>query len=95
MLAEEQHAAANAAGGGEPGFAATGRAYVRFAIAHPGVFRLIFSSAFQPLRGTIAGEPAFWSVRAGTPAGGLQTKYARSRVTLGMARSTTWPWTRA
>lgn len=45
MLAEEQHAAANAAGGGEAGFAATGRAYVRFAIAHPGVFRLIFTHA--------------------------------------------------
>ena len=42
--------------------------------ANAGVLRLIFSSAFQPLRGTIAGEPAFWSVRAGTPAGGLQTK---------------------
>jgi len=45
MLAEEQYAAADAAGGGEAGFAATGRAYVRFAIAHPGVFRLIFTHA--------------------------------------------------
>jgi AcrR family transcriptional regulator len=45
MLAEEQYAAADAAGGGDAGFAATGRAYVRFAIAHPGVFRLIFTHA--------------------------------------------------
>ena len=44
--------------------------------------RRIFSSAFQPLRGTIPGAPAFCSVRDGTPSAGLQTKCARSRETV-------------
>jgi len=44
QLAAAQHAAADAAGGGEEGFAATGRAYVRFALANPALFRLIFTS---------------------------------------------------
>jgi len=43
-LAATQHEAADAAGGGEAGFAATGRAYVRFALANPALFRLIFTS---------------------------------------------------
>ena len=43
-LAAAQHAASRAAGGGMDGFAATGRAYVRFALANPALFRLIFSS---------------------------------------------------
>lgn len=45
MLGTQQQAAAEAAGGGKAGFSATGRAYVRFAIAHPGLFRLIFTHA--------------------------------------------------
>lgn len=45
MLFEEQKAALDAAGGGSKGFTATGHAYVRFAIAHPGLFRLIFTHA--------------------------------------------------
>ncbi|MFW7267098.1 TetR/AcrR family transcriptional regulator [Gluconacetobacter sp. Hr-1-5] len=36
--------AAQAAGDGCSGFAATGRAYVRFALANPALFRLIFAS---------------------------------------------------
>ncbi|MFT8421737.1 MAG: TetR/AcrR family transcriptional regulator [Gluconacetobacter sp.] len=36
--------AQHAAGGGCTGFAATGRAYVRFALANPALFRLIFAS---------------------------------------------------
>jgi AcrR family transcriptional regulator len=44
-LAADQHAAAEAAGGGADGFAATGRAYVRFAIGNPSLFRMIFASA--------------------------------------------------
>lgn len=44
QLGAAQRAAAEAAGGGEAGFAATGRAYVRFALAHPALFRLIFAS---------------------------------------------------
>ena len=43
-LAAAQHAAFDAAGGGAPGFAATGRAYVRFALENPALFRLVFSS---------------------------------------------------
>jgi AcrR family transcriptional regulator len=45
MLFAEQQAASDAAGGSGPGFSATGRAYVRFAIANPGLFRLIFAHA--------------------------------------------------
>lgn len=44
-LAAAQRAAYTAAGGGEAGFAATGRAYVRFALANPGLFRLVFANA--------------------------------------------------
>lgn len=44
QLGASQHAAAAAAGGGKAGFAATGRAYVRFALAHPALYRLIFTS---------------------------------------------------
>jgi AcrR family transcriptional regulator len=39
-----QREAADAVGGGEAGFSATGRAYVRFALANPALFRLIFAS---------------------------------------------------
>jgi len=51
-LAAAQIAASDAAGGGAAGFDATGRAYVRFALANPGLFRLIFSSA--------KGDPMDW-----------------------------------
>ncbi|MHB8284393.1 MAG: TetR/AcrR family transcriptional regulator [Caulobacteraceae bacterium] len=47
-LATDQRAAFEAAGGGGSGFAATGRAYVRFALANPALFRLIFSSPAPP-----------------------------------------------
>lgn len=43
-LGAAQRAAAEAAGGGGAGFAATGRAYVRFALANPALFRLIFAT---------------------------------------------------
>ena len=43
-LAQTQRSAAEAVGGGVAGFKATGRAYVRFAVANPALFRLIFSS---------------------------------------------------
>lgn len=43
-LAEAQRLAAVAAGGGEAGFGATGRAYVSFALDHPALFRLLFSA---------------------------------------------------
>jgi AcrR family transcriptional regulator len=43
-LAAVQHQAAQAAGGGEKGFIATGVAYVRFALANPALFRLTFGA---------------------------------------------------
>ncbi len=42
-LAAAQRAAAEAAGGGVAGFGASGEAYVRFALANPGLFRLMMS----------------------------------------------------
>lgn len=47
-LAEAQCAAALAAGGGEAGFGATGRAYVSFALDNPALFRLLFSAMVPP-----------------------------------------------
>lgn len=44
MLGKAQHVAFDAAGGGVAGFSATGAAYVRFAIGHTALFRLIFAS---------------------------------------------------
>lgn len=43
-LANAQRAAAKQAGGGQAGFAATGVAYVRFALANPALFRMIFGA---------------------------------------------------
>ncbi len=44
-LGEAQAAAYQASGGGADGFTASGRAYVRFALKHPVLFRLILSFA--------------------------------------------------
>ncbi|GAA0309708.1 TetR/AcrR family transcriptional regulator [Sphingomonas oligophenolica] len=44
-LAAAQRAASEAAGGGVAGFSATGAAYVRFALANPALFRLIFANS--------------------------------------------------
>ena len=48
QLAQSQREAAAAAGGGVAGFDATGRAYVRFALSNPALFRLVFSNPAQP-----------------------------------------------
>ena len=53
-LAAAQRSAFEIAGGGASGFSATGRAYVRFALENPGLFRLIFSSAAKL-------DPSNWS----------------------------------
>jgi AcrR family transcriptional regulator len=45
LLGIAQREASQAAGGGVDGFAATGRAYVRFALANPALFRLTFTHA--------------------------------------------------
>lgn len=47
-LGAAQCAASQQAGGGAAGFAATGRAYVRFALANPALFRLTFSHGDHP-----------------------------------------------
>jgi len=44
-LGSAQREASEAAGGGAAGFNATGIAYVRFALANPGLFRLVFSKS--------------------------------------------------
>jgi AcrR family transcriptional regulator len=43
MVAADQRAASEAAGGGLAGFGATGAAYVRFALRNPALFRLVFA----------------------------------------------------
>ncbi len=44
MLGAAQRAASDAAADAAAGFAATGRAYVRFALANPALFRLVFTT---------------------------------------------------
>ncbi len=68
MLYQEQHAASEAAGGGTAGFAATGRAYVRFAIGHPGLFRLIFTHAEYAGGEALDNNPAGQLLRANSEA---------------------------
>lgn len=54
-LGEAQQRAANSTGNAAEAFAANGKAYVRFALAHPGLFRLVFSHC-APLGETIFGQ---------------------------------------
>lgn len=54
-LAKAQQAAFDQAGGGTLGFVATGRAYVRFALDNPALFRLIFSN--PPAQDLMTDEP--------------------------------------
>jgi AcrR family transcriptional regulator len=58
MLGEAQRAAYDAVGGGSAGFAETGRAYVRFALAHPALFRLAFAHGKAPARDHHCPDPA-------------------------------------
>lgn len=70
-LAAAQRAASDEAGGGMAGFAATGRAYVRFALDNPALFRLIFASpVLHPARGekAMAGSDAFSFLQANAAA---------------------------
>ena len=61
MLGKAQRAAYDAAGGGARGFTETGRAYVRFALAHPALFRLVFAH----------GDPAHLPAEKNDPASQL------------------------
>lgn len=61
LLASQQQAAA-AKASGSSAFAQTGRAYVRFALAHPNLFRLIFIHTPGRMRADVEspeGSPAF------------------------------------
>jgi len=57
-LGEAQLAASQAAGGGVAGFTATGRAYVLFALANPGLFRLAYAHAASMHEGLHEGDLA-------------------------------------
>ena len=64
LLAEQQRKAAARSGGNEA-FAQTGRAYVRFALNHPNLFRLIFIHSpghMRPDTNSPEGSPA-WLLR--------------------------------
>jgi AcrR family transcriptional regulator len=60
MLGEAQQRAAQAASGDRRSFGETGRAYARFALAHPALFRLMFThlhaAGGQPDASTLAGR---------------------------------------
>lgn len=58
ILGASQRAAYDAAGGGAEGFAETGRAYVRFALAHPALFRLIFAHGDPSMLPSAEPDPA-------------------------------------
>lgn len=67
LLGTEQAAAAKDAGGGSAGFVETGRAYVRFALAHPALFRLMFTQG-QPIDHEETIDPARALLTANTRA---------------------------
>ncbi len=58
MLGHAQREAYDAAGGGMDGFVETGRAYVRFALAHPALFRLVFAHGDPAHLPTDKADPA-------------------------------------
>jgi|TARA_Y100001933_G_C18947165_1_gene542112 AcrR family transcriptional regulator len=58
LLGKEQAAAAERAGGGSQGFTETGRTYVRFALAHPALFRLMFTQG-HPVDGSATPDEAY------------------------------------
>lgn len=67
LLGRRQAEAAARVGGGDRGFAETGRAYVRFALAHPALFRLMFTQG-QPLDQIHPADPARDLLTANTQA---------------------------
>ena len=56
-LGAAQAEASEKAGGGAAGFAESGRAYVRFALAHPALFRLMFTQG-DPVPHDTGADPA-------------------------------------
>ncbi|MEX0342020.1 MAG: WHG domain-containing protein [Erythrobacter sp.] len=67
LLGHEQAAAARKVGGGAAGFAETGRTYVRFALAHPALFRLMFTQG-RPADGSKKPDEARALLTANTQA---------------------------
>ncbi|MBX7502617.1 WHG domain-containing protein [Qipengyuania sp. YG27] len=67
LLGQEQAEAAAKVGGGSAGFAETGRAYVRFALAHPALFRLMFTQG-EPIEHAGHADPARELLTANTRA---------------------------
>jgi len=59
MLGTAQRTAYESAGGGAAGFTETGRAYVRFALAHPALFRLVFAHGEPPGLAAKKTDPAW------------------------------------
>jgi AcrR family transcriptional regulator len=58
MLGAAQRKAYDASGGGQRGFIETGRAYVRFALAHPALFRLTFAHCDPAMLPSDKDDPA-------------------------------------
>lgn len=83
-LAAAQHAASDEVGGGVAGFAATGRAYVRFALANPALFRLIFTSSAEV---STSGEPEAMRFLRANSAAALPTSADVDAVQVGAVRS--------
>ena len=67
LLGRDQLYAAERVGGGSAGFAETGRTYVRFALAHPALFRLMFTQG-HPIEDSDARDPARELLTANTRA---------------------------
>lgn len=65
-LAATQHAALAVSGGGAKGFSATGRAYVRFALAEPALFRLAFTHGLRGENPLAGEDPAARLLQAQT-----------------------------
>ena len=57
LMGAQQKAAGEKVGGGPKGFAEAGREYVRFALAHPALFRLMFTQG-EPIDQTDDCDPA-------------------------------------
>lgn len=66
LLGSAQQAVYDKAGGGALGFAETGRAYVRFALAHPALFRLVFAHGGVVPSPIESGDPASELLRRAT-----------------------------
>jgi AcrR family transcriptional regulator len=86
-LAHAQREASDAAGGGGAGFAATGRAYVRFALANPALFRMIFASPPKDPRSDASSEPAAMALLRANAAASVADGAGSAAARVGAARA--------